>query len=326
MSTIIDVAEYAGVSIATVSRMMNNPSVVSEKTKKKIDEAIEALKYKPNAMARALQQRKSNMIGLVLPMIDYAFFSRLTDAIEESCHLRGYKLLLCKSGKHEEREKEMFSILQSNKVDGILVCSRLGDASSFLNYDLPIVSIEREIENVPSVLADDYQGGCLAAKELIATGCSNPAIFGAKVPEYFPGTKRVQGFRAECSRRGMVALECFIDHTVLGSQSLEEVFYEYMNKHPQIDGLFILGDMTAAQILTSERAYQTDLLHKLPIVSFDGLDISEWMQLTTVFQPIREMGECAVDMLIKNIEGKMALERAILPVKIIERNSTKRFK
>ena len=81
MATIVDVAEYAGVSVATVSRMMNSPDVVSEKTKKKIHKAMQELHYQPNAMARALQQKKSNIIGLVLPYINYAFFSELTDAV-----------------------------------------------------------------------------------------------------------------------------------------------------------------------------------------------------------------------------------------------------
>ena len=137
MATIVDVAEYAGVSVATVSRMMNSPDVVSEKTKKKIHKAMQELHYQPNAMARALQQKKSNIIGLVLPYINYAFFSELTDAVEESCHEHGYKLMLCKSGEHQEREQEMFSILQANKVDGILVCSRFGEGDKF-GYDYNI--------------------------------------------------------------------------------------------------------------------------------------------------------------------------------------------
>ncbi len=326
MFTIKDVAEHAGVSIATVSRIMNKPSVVSEKTRKKVYKAMEELNYQPNAMARALQQKKSNIIGLVLPIIDYAFFSRLTDAIEEECHSYGYKLMICKSGEHEERESEMFSILQANKVDGILVCSRLGDPSSFSKYDLPVVSIEREIENVPSVTSDNYQGGLLAAQELIAAGCRFPAIFGAQVPEYFPGTKRIQGFKDEFAKIGVEIRECLANKEALGNKGLEDIFYDYLDKHQEIDGLFFMGDMIAAQILSSQRAYKMDLRHKFPIVSFDGFEVSEWMQLSTVIQPIREVGECAVELLVRKIEGKVAAERSVLPVSLVERESTKRFK
>ncbi|HKM04180.1 MAG TPA: LacI family DNA-binding transcriptional regulator [Lachnospiraceae bacterium] len=326
MFTIKDVAERAGVSIATVSRIMNKPDVVSEKTQKKVYKVMEELNYQPNAMARALQQKKSNIIGLVLPMIDYAFFSRLTDAIEEECHSYGYKLMLCKSGEHEEREKEMFSILQANKVDGILVCSRLGDASLFTNFDFPVVSIEREIEKVPSVTSDNYQGGSIAAQELIAAGCRVPAVFGAEVPDYFPGTKRIQGFRDEYAKIGLEIKECLANKEAIGHKGLEDIFYEYIKNNTDIDGLFIMGDMMAAQILSSERAYKMDIKNKIPIVSFDGFEISEWMQLSTVVQPIREVGECAVELLVRKIEGKVAPERSVLPVKLIKRESTKKFK
>ncbi len=326
MFTIKDVAEHAGVSIATVSRIMNKPGVVSEKTREKVYKAMEELNYQPNAMARALQQKKSNIIGLVLPIIDYAFFSKLADAIEEECHSYGYKLMLCKSGEHEEREREMFSILQANKVDGILVCSRLGDPSFFSTYDFPVVSIEREIEKVPSVTSDNYQGGLLAAQELMAAGSTSPAIFGAEVPDYFPGTKRIQGFKDEYAKIGVEVGECLVNKEALGKKGLEEIFYDYMDKHQEVDGLFIMGDMMAAQILSSERAYKMNLRYKLPIVSFDGFEISEWMQLSTVVQPIREVGQCAVELLVKKIEGKVAPERSILPVSLIERKSTMRFK
>ena len=325
MATIIDVAERAGVSVATVSRMMNNPEVVSEKTTKKIHKAMEELRYQPNAVARALQQKKSNIIGLVLPFIDYAFFSSLTDAVEEYCHEHGYKLMLCKSGEHQEREQEMFSILQANKVDGILVCSRFGDASFLKDYEFPVVSIEREIEGIPSVMADDYYGGCLAANELIAAGSKNPVILGSQVPDYLPGTKRIEGFCNECSKHGITANFCMIENTSMGKKVLENTFYEYMEKNPEIDGVFCMGDMIAAQIFTCERAYVTNIYHKIPIVGFDGFEISEWMQLSTISQPIREMGECAVDMLIKKIEGKIAPQRLVLPVNLIKRESTLRF-
>lgn len=225
MATIVDVAEYAGVSVATVSRMMNSPDVVSEKTKKKIHKAMQELHYQPNAMARALQQKKSNIIGLVLPYINYAFFSELTDAVEESCHEHGYKLMLCKSGEHQEREQEMFSILQANKVDGILVCSRFGEADVFKNYEFPVVSIEREIEGITSIMADDYAGGRMAARELTTCGSKHPLIIGSRVPEYLPGTDRIRGFEEECAKAGVVPEICLVENILMGKKALKKSFF-----------------------------------------------------------------------------------------------------
>ena len=89
------------------------------------------LGYKPDPTARALQSKKSSMIGLVVPVVDYAFFSRLTDAVEQACSRFGYKLLLCQSAHDAAKELEMVALLKANKVDGILLCSRLGDASFY---------------------------------------------------------------------------------------------------------------------------------------------------------------------------------------------------
>lgn len=325
MATIIDVAEHAGVSVATVSRMMNNPDVVSEKTKKKIHKTMQELHYQPNAMARALQQKKSNIIGLVLPLINYAFFSELTDAVEECCHEHGYKLMLCKSGEHQEREQEMFSVLQANKVDGILVCSRFGEVDFFKDYEFPVVSMEREIEGITSILADDYAGGCMAARELIKAGSRHPLIIGSKVPEYLPGTDRIRGFEEECVRAKAVVETCLVENTLMGKKDLKQTFLEYMKEHSDIDGIFCTGDMIAAQLFNGMDAYETELYHHIPVIGFDGFEIAEWMDLSTVSQPIREMGECAVEMLIKKIEGKIAPEKLTLPVKLIRRASTERF-
>ena len=117
--TIKEIAALANVSRGTVDKVLNNRPGVKDSTREKVLKIAAELHYQPNAMARALQQKKSNIIGLVLPYINYAFFSELTDAVEESCHEHGYKLMLCKSGEHQEREQEMFSILQANKVDGM---------------------------------------------------------------------------------------------------------------------------------------------------------------------------------------------------------------
>ncbi|MEX1377245.1 MAG: LacI family DNA-binding transcriptional regulator [Eubacteriales bacterium] len=322
MATIVDVAERAGVSIATVSRIMNNRGPISDKTRKKVYKAMKELDYKPNEIARALQKKKSQIIGLIVPVIDYAFFSRLTDAIEETCQQNGYKLMLCKSGADEAMEKEMVSMLQGNKVDGILLCSRLGDASIYTEFSLPIISIDREIEKIPSVTSDNYNGGMMAAKVLIDAGCKNILLFGGDVPEYMPMHLRNNGFYDECKKNGVE----YIEYTLNSEEDLrEEVpadFVDLLKKNPQIDGVFVNGDLIAARLFHVLEKAGIDVLKDLPAVGFDGMEISEIINLTTIEQPIWEIGECAVDLLLKKIEGKMVPERSILPVKLIERKST----
>ena len=155
---------------------------------------MKELNYLPNEMARALQKKKSNMIGLIVPSIQYEFFGRLAEAVEETCHAHGYKLMLCRSDENEDREIEMVSMLEGNKVDGIILCSRLGDTGIYAGKTtMPIVSIDREIEGFSTVMSDNYQGGTLAARALIESGCSHPVLFGDHIPKYMPMNDRNTG-------------------------------------------------------------------------------------------------------------------------------------
>ena len=180
MATLKDIAQRVGVSVTTVSRVLNGKGSISRETKDKVFEAIEELDYHPNEMARSLVNRNSHLIGLIVPYIDYAFFSTLTAAVEDACYNAGYKLLLCASGGQGDREREQLTTLRSNNVAGVLVCSRQ-ESSPLEMVDIPKVSIERTIEGVPSVSCDNYQGGVLAAQELLASGCKAPLLFGNRI-------------------------------------------------------------------------------------------------------------------------------------------------
>ena len=151
MATLKDVAEKVGVSITTVSRVMNGRGAISRETRDKVFAAMKELNYFPNEMARSLGNKSSHLIGLIVPYIDHAFFGILTAAIEEACYKSGYKLFFCTSGGNPNRERELFKMLCANNVAGVLVCSRITDESLYMQTDVPIVTIERMIEDVPSV-------------------------------------------------------------------------------------------------------------------------------------------------------------------------------
>lgn len=326
MATIKDVAREADVSIATVSRIINNRGAISDKTRKKVKEAMKKLHYQPNEMARALQKNKSDMIGLVVPKIDYPFFSRLTDAIEESCHSFGYKLMICKSDENEEREKELVAMLQANQVDGVLLCSRVGDISIYSENGLPLISIDREIEGFSSVTSDNYSGGVKAARELFAAGSCRPLLFGAEVPSYMTMDHRHRGFLEECRKKEMKCFEFKVSQKNLSQENLAAAFLRVMEENPEIDGVFVTGDITAAQIACHKKVRERGIFERIPCVGYDGLEISQLLDITTISQPIYEMGECATELLVKKISGRLVQERSILPVKLVERESTLKFK
>jgi DNA-binding LacI/PurR family transcriptional regulator len=287
---------------------------------------MKTLNYQPNEMARALQKQKSNMIGLIVPSIDYAFFGRLIEAVEETCHNKGYKLMLCRSGENEDREIEMVSMLEGNKVDGIVLCSRLGDASIYSGKSMPIVSIDRNIEGYSTVTSDNYYGGTLAARELYEAGCKRPVLFGNKAPDYMPMNDRNVGFFEECRKLGLDPQYILTSDVFSNEDAIIQSFMNGMVKYPDADGLFITSDDIAAKIVCNKEVKNKGIIDRMPIISYDGLEISKLLNITTVAQPIYEMGVCATELLIRSVEGKMMQLRSVLPVHLIERDSTSQYK
>lgn len=327
MPTIKDVAKHAEVSIATVSRIINNKGPISEKTRKKVYESMKELNYLPNEMARALQKKKSNIIGLIVPSIQYEFFGRLAEAVEETCHANGYKLMLCRSDENEDREIEMVSMLEGNKVDGIILCSRLGDTRIYAGKTtMPIVSIDREIEGFSTVMSDNYQGGTLAARVLIESGCSHPVLFGDHIPKYMPMNDRNTGFFEECRRLGKEPGHILASERRNDEGEAAAEFLRGFEKHRNMDGLFVTSDALASSIICSPEVQETGILDQMPVISYDGLEISKLLQISSVAQPIAEMGTAAAVQLMKEIEEQAGSRRFVFPVSLIERKSTIKYK
>ncbi len=319
MANIKDVAREAGVSVATVSRIINNHGSISEQTRQKVYAVMKELDYHPNEMARYLQTKRSNIIGLIIPYIDHPFFGLLTSVIANACYRRGYRLMLCTSGDHEAREQDMISMLRGNKVDGILITSRSESAASYADLALPLVSIERTIPQVPSISCDNYAGGVLAAQTLHKAGCRRVLLVSNKIKPFLPASLRVTGFCDECDRLGL-AYESYL----LSSDDLQasEGFKSMLQQYPDFDGYFATGDMLAARLHRELLAAGRNQPQDFKLVGFDGLEISGYFSITTVAQPIREMGELAVELLLKRIDGQLVPSQSILPVELIRRDST----
>lgn len=322
MATLKDIAEQVGVSITTVSRVLNGKGSISQETKDKVFQVMKELNYYPNEMARSLVNRNSHLIGLIVPYINHSFFSELTASIEEACSVNGYKLFLCTSGGNPEREREQFTTLQGNNVAGVLVCSRhLENVLSM--RDVPVVSVERTIEGVPSVACDNYQGGVLAAQELLASGCQMPLLFGNRiVSNKLPAYRRYQGFIEACRKAGCPCGEYYIDAEDLFGENLEADIRRARTLFPQADGLFVTSDVLAASIQSTLWRVSPNWVGSVPIVGFDGVDVSSYCNISTVAQPIRQMGEQAVRTLIACINGEEAPESSILPVSLVRRQSS----
>lgn len=176
MSTIKDVAKLAGVSVATVSRVLNKNGYVHEDTLKKVERAIEMLDYKPSTVARSLYNKKSRLIGLVVPNIVNPFFPEVARAVEDVAHKQGYTVVLCNSDESLEKEKQYIDVLRQNNVDGFIVATNPQNSVNYMNLSVPVVAIDRMFnERIPAVYADNYAGSQAATKLLIDKGCKHIA-------------------------------------------------------------------------------------------------------------------------------------------------------
>lgn len=323
MATIKDVAERAGVTVTTVSRVMNNRGPISETTRKKIYAVMEELNYKPNELARALFRKKSNIIGLIVPNVSHPFFAELSRSIENYAYKKDYKILLCNSYDDIIKEKDYIDMLKRNQVDGIIMGSHSLETSHYSTTDLPIVSIDRVIsDKIPFVTSDNYHGGVLATNLLINKGCKKLAHISGPLNLNTPANKRYQAFIDITKEKNIehMVIEVKLDTFEGYKQKIIELFQEF----PEIDGIFASSDIIAASVINVAYCLGKKIPENLKVIGYDDISTASLIvpSLTTVKQPIETMGELAVELLIKQITHTPVDMANILPISLVERMTT----
>lgn len=329
MPKIEDVAKKAGVSVTTVSRVLNNRGYISEKTRNKVYQVMKELNYQPNEMARALFRRKSNMIGLIIPSVSHPFFSELTYYLEYYADQRGYKLLLCNSNRDIAKERKYIEMLKKNQVDAIIIGSSVLDVKHYLNLNLPMVSFDRTVaEDIPIVTSDNLMGGRLATRLLIDKGCKQPLFvyrgIGGPHHQALLANGRSQGFAEEVAVAGTEPLHLQLEVNDKEERGNEHEIIRFMEEHPDIDGVFASSDVIAAEVIHACRQLQKKIPKDIKIVGYDDVRIATLVspRLSTIRQPIREMGQCTIDLIMKQLDGADIPKINSFPVSLIERETT----
>ncbi|MDP4178921.1 MAG: LacI family DNA-binding transcriptional regulator [Bacillota bacterium] len=325
MANIKDVAEKSGVTVTTVSRVLNNRGYISDKTREKVYKAMEELNYQPNEIARALLKRKSNLIGLIIPNVSHPFFAELSNYVEYYAYKNGYKILLCNAYQDSKKEKDYIDMLKRNQVDGIIMGSHTLETSVYLNLKLPIVAIDRFLSrDIPYITSDNYKGGAAATKLLIDKGCKNLAHISGPLRLSTPANKRCESFIdvAKSNNIPYTVVETKLNN--FNKQEYEELIYTLFKEHPDIDGIFASSDYIAACIVEVSSNLGKKIPENLKIVGFDDTFIASLItpSLTTIKQSIEKLGQLAVEIIINQIDGKEVDEESILPVELIERKTT----
>lgn len=327
MSTIKDVAKYAGVSTATVSRVLNKKGPLSEKTIQKVNEAVEKLAYHPNVLARSLASGKNNTIGVLVPSYDHPFWSELLQKMEEEAKRKGYNVLFtCFLGTLEEKQKAL-EYLISRQVNGIIVCAYPDSdfwKEAKKKFNLPVAFMVSISDCAPSIISDDKQGGLLAARHLIAKGCKKLVHISGNLSYYKEADDRTYAFVEEAKRRNV---DCYVYQNTIDITKLEElqklvnkVFYE----QPDMDGMFLSNDILAAQCIAFALSQGLRIPDDLRIIGYDDIYISSliYPPLTTIRQNYSVLAETALENVLAQINGEKVDDVTVVPVELIERKTT----
>lgn len=325
MATIKDVSRETGLSIGTVSRVLNNRGYISEDAKDKVAKAMERLHYQPNGIARALSTKTFPYIGVIVPTIRNPYFANLVSFIERFATRKGLQTLLFQSDGKIEQENQLLQQCVKNRVLGIILCSGQFSTLKLTDLSIPVIAVERMQEQASALIAcDNLNGGKQAARLLISKGCRNLLHLSSIQGNLMPADLRCKGFVEECEKAGVVHHEIPFSESVYESMHYRDLMDHLLSSYPQTDGIFCSNDIAAAQMLQICQNRGIDVPQKMKIIGFDDIPISSMTSpaLSTIHQPLEEMAAMAVEIICNLSEKKVCPSNVIMPVSVVERDTT----
>jgi len=314
MTTLKDVANRAGLSVSTVSYVLNGKKKVREDTYRRIMQAVEEVGYVPNQQARSLKTRSTLSIGVVVPDISNQFFPEIVKGIDDAANMDNYTIILCNTDNDAEREERCINALLSKDIDGIIY---IGTAKSKAilqrKTELPIVLVDRKLgERYISVTTNNYQGGYMATEHLIHTGHSSIALITGPVfiTTYFD---RLRGYMDALNANSLHYSEELVFECDFTSKSGYDAAYRLCEQNVQVDAIFATNDLMALSIIRALLELGKKVPEDIAVVGYDDIYIASIVMpaLTTIRQPKYEMGKKAAELLIKAIHKEEITQRQI---------------
>jgi len=325
--TIYDVADKAGISIATVSRVLNTPDKVSPKTRDKVFNVMENLGFIPKADARARASKNIGRIGVITPYFTYPSFVHRLRGISEALKETAFELVIINLERHEDIENYLRSPGLTDRIDGFIILSQKMSSTALQIIDdlsLNVVFVEFGEDHYSSVCIDNYRGGEIVADFLLEKGYRSFGILSENEKEIkvHPNQLRVNGFLSVLKKKDITLRDINIRYTTSELENAIKVA-ENLLQSCRPDAVFATTDLLAVAVIKSAKKMGISIPDDLGLIGFDGTDTSEYLDLTTVDQSLGESGKLAVDLLMKRINFTSEPVQAIyLPLKIIERKTT----
>lgn len=319
-----DVAKLAGVSVTTVSRVINDRGYLSAATKGKVFSAMQQLNYQPSLAARALHGKQFKLVGLIFASLENPLIAQVVEEIENRLFNRGYKAIICNSMDNPEKEQQYLKMLMANQVDGIITGSHNEGIKEYRMSGLPIVSYDRYFQTkIPTVSSDNQAGGELAAATMIEKGSSKLMLISGSLEHRAPNNARLTGFKTAAAKRHVpvqtVALPFNATPTIKRATIREE-----LSAH-QPDGVFCTDDLTALLCIQEAKRLGMKVPDDVQVIGYDG---SKYVQeyhpeLSTIVQPVSDIADLLVRLLFSRLDqnDEKLLDKYVLPIKLLQRDS-----
>ncbi|MED1205968.1 LacI family DNA-binding transcriptional regulator [Heyndrickxia acidicola] len=333
-ATIEHVAKLAGVSKATVSRVINGVSTVSEENRNKVKKAMKELNFVPNLTARNLRNQRTGNIAVVVPEVGNAFFSRLVQSMAIEAEKQGYQLLICQSRYKHEQEVNYLNFLKTKQVDGIILAAVRNEWEVIETYlaSGPIVLCNETVQNatVPVISPNQEYGGYIAAKHLLEQGHTKIA-YCMGGDDSKTGLLRKKGFLKAIQEFDLIFDEKYYfnsetPQTGSGFEDGRVLFYQIRNMTEPPTAIFTGSDEVAVGIITEAKKFGWNVPNDLAVIGFDNQPLASIIEpsLTTVDQPIDLIAQKAIKVLIEKINEGTTLkyENYEFPLELIIREST----
>ncbi|MFV0365512.1 MAG: LacI family DNA-binding transcriptional regulator [Mangrovibacterium sp.] len=333
--TIHDIAKELKISASTVSRALNDNPRISEKTKKSIKLKAQQMGYQPNVMASNLRNRKSNTIGIVVPLINRHFFSSFISGVEDVAFKLGYSVIISQSKDLIANEKQIVQSMFFNRVDGIIASISM-QTDEFEHFNVfeanktPIVFFDRVVPQLKAhkIVVDDFGVGFKATKHLIEQGYQRIAhLAGPTVLHTY--NDRMAGYKSALVESGMEVKEDYIIYSRLTRIDGQDAIEQLLSLPIPPDALFCGNDTSALSVLSYLKEHNISVPQEFGLIGFSDEPASALVtpSISTLKQPAYEMGENAAELLISEIERKQIStehQTIVVATELIARESSRR--
>ncbi|HXW91691.1 MAG TPA: LacI family DNA-binding transcriptional regulator [Terriglobales bacterium] len=328
--TMRQIAERAGVSIGTVSHVINQTATVRPQLRERVIEAIRSMGYQPSALAQGLRKNRTNMLGMVIPDITNPFFPGVVRGVEDVAYKRSFRVILCNADNDSFKEASYVRELRSYHIAGLLIIPAVGgDIASHLrtyaSASVPVVCMDRVPDGWKgdAVLVANREGAYLATRHLIQAGHRRLAIIAGPLG-LTNADERLKGFRRALKEARIEIEPEFVREASFDTESGYQAALQLLHMLPRPTAIFACNDLMAFGVLQAARELGLRCPEDLSIAGFDSLELTKFTAppLTSVYQPGYQLGATAARLLMQRIDGlRSAPKRVLLPTELKKRNS-----